>query len=76
MYVGEEMISVSIGTVELYDDGAGTRMRYTEQSAFLEYADDGSRERGTAFLLDRLGAFLKDRPLPSPVGCGTRPEEA
>ncbi|HMI19620.1 MAG TPA: SRPBCC family protein [Sphingomonas sp.] len=76
MYVSDEKISVSVATVELYDDGGGTRMRYTEQGAYLEYADDGSREQGSNFLVDRLGAFLEGRPLPTPVGCGVRSEDA
>jgi uncharacterized protein YndB with AHSA1/START domain len=74
MYVGDEMISVSIGTVELFDAGAGTRMRYTEQGAYLDYDDKGSREHGSNILVDRLGAFLASQPMPSPVGCGARPE--
>jgi hypothetical protein len=33
----------------------------TEQGAFLDgYDDAGSRERGTGFLLDSLGASLRD----------------
>jgi hypothetical protein len=36
---------------------AGTRLRVTEQGAFLDgYDDAGSREHGTGLLLDRLGA--------------------
>ena len=34
-------------------------LEVTEQGAFLDgYDDAGSRERGTGFLLDRLGASL------------------
>ena len=54
-------ISVSLATVEFRPEGAGTRLVLTEQGAFPEgYADDGSRERGSAFLLDRMGAALAD----------------
>ena len=63
MYVGSEKISVSLATVEFAEEGDGTLMRYTEQGAFLEYDDNGSREAGTNFLLDRLGALLAGRPL-------------
>ena len=38
---------------------AGTRLKITEQGAFLDgYDDAGSREHGTGLLLDRLGASL------------------
>jgi len=74
MYVGDEMISVSIGTVELFAAGSGTRMRYTEQGVYLDYDDKGSREHGTTILMDRLGAFLADQPMLSHEGCGARPE--
>ena len=74
MYVGDEMISVSIGTVELFAAGTGTRMRYTEQGTYLDYDDKGSREHGTNLLVERLGAFLAGQPMLSPEGCGVRPE--
>jgi uncharacterized protein YndB with AHSA1/START domain len=59
MHLDERRISVSLATIELLVEGAGTRIVVTEQGAFLDgYDDGGSRERGTAFLLDRLGASL------------------
>ena len=52
-------ISVSLATVELKGTGAGTRLLVTETGAFLDgYDDAGSREKGTNFLIDRLGASL------------------
>ena len=55
----ERKLSVSLATVELEAAGAGTRLSITEQGAYLDGLDDGSRKRGTAFLLDRLGASLR-----------------
>ncbi|MDA8249129.1 MAG: SRPBCC family protein [Rhodospirillales bacterium] len=61
MSLDARKISVSLATVELHPAGAGTRLVVTEQGAFLDgHDDDGSRERGTGFLLDRLGASLQD----------------
>jgi uncharacterized protein YndB with AHSA1/START domain len=52
-------ISVSLATVELKPEGAGTRLTMTEQGVFLDdYADGGSRERGTRILLEQLGGAL------------------
>jgi len=47
-------------TMELERESPGrTVLKVTEQGAFLDgYDDDGSRERGTAFLLDKLGESL------------------
>ncbi len=61
MHLDERKISVSLATLELKPDGARRAiLKVTEQGAFLDgYNDGGSREQGTAFLLDRLGASLK-----------------
>jgi uncharacterized protein YndB with AHSA1/START domain len=60
MHVDAVRISVSLATVEFKPDGAGTRLIFTEQAAFLDgYDDSGSREQGTGALLDRLGAELQ-----------------
>jgi len=60
MHLDDRKISVSLATMELQPEGAGTRLVATEQGAFLDgYDDAGSRERGTGFLLDRLGASLQ-----------------
>jgi uncharacterized protein YndB with AHSA1/START domain len=59
MHLDERKISVSLATMDLKPDGAGARLVVTEQGAFLDgYEDAGSREKGTGFLLDRLGASL------------------
>jgi uncharacterized protein YndB with AHSA1/START domain len=59
MHLNEQKISVSLATMELHAIGSGTRLVVTEQGAFLDgYDDAGSREKGTGFLLDLLGASL------------------
>jgi uncharacterized protein YndB with AHSA1/START domain len=59
MRIDARKISVSLATIELEPAGAGTRLKLTEQGAFLDgYDDAGSREHGTGLLLDRLGASL------------------
>ena len=61
MHLDEKKISVSLATMELKAAGAKTTLKVTEQGAFLDgYDDAGSREHGTGFLLDALGASLKD----------------
>jgi len=59
MSLDDRKVSVSLATIELTPVGAGTRFSITEQGAYLDGLDDGSRERGTAYLLDRLGASLQ-----------------
>ena len=52
-------ISVSLATIEFKPAGGGTRLLLTETGAFLDgYDDAGSREHGTNFLMDQLGASL------------------
>jgi len=52
-------MSVSVTTVELLADGAGTRLRYTEQGVFLDGQDEPElREHGTKEMLDKLGGAL------------------
>jgi uncharacterized protein YndB with AHSA1/START domain len=59
MHVDEVRISVSLATVELKPAGAGTRLTFTEQGAFLDGFDmPASRQDGTGWLLDALGAEL------------------
>jgi uncharacterized protein YndB with AHSA1/START domain len=56
----DRKISVSLATIELAPAGKGTRLKVTEQGAFLDGYDDAeSREHGTGLLLDRLGASLQ-----------------
>jgi uncharacterized protein YndB with AHSA1/START domain len=59
MTLDDRKISVSLATVDLSRTENGTRLVVTEQGAFLDgYDDAGSREKGTGFLLDRLGVEL------------------
>lgn len=61
MHLDERKISVSLATLEFRQDGNGTLLVMSEQGAFLDgYDDAGSRERGTNYLLDAVGASLKD----------------
>jgi uncharacterized protein YndB with AHSA1/START domain len=60
MHLDDRKISVSLATIELKPKGRGTRLVVTEQGTFLDgYDDAGSREKGTGFLLDQLGASLQ-----------------
>jgi uncharacterized protein YndB with AHSA1/START domain len=60
MHLDDRKISVSLATLQLKPAGTNrTTLRVTEQGVFLDgYDDAGSREQGTGFLLDRLGASL------------------
>jgi len=59
MHLDDRKISVSLATLQLTADGAGTTLRLSEQGAFLDgYDDSGSRQHGTSLLLDALGASL------------------
>jgi uncharacterized protein YndB with AHSA1/START domain len=61
MYLDDRKISVSLATMQLASADGGTKLMVTEQGAFLDgYDDAGSREHGTGYLLDRLGASLND----------------
>jgi uncharacterized protein YndB with AHSA1/START domain len=60
MHMGDQRISVSLGTVELSPEGEGTRLTYTEQGAFLDGLDSAAqRQSGTGQLLDALGKYLE-----------------
>ena len=60
MRLDDVRISVSLATVTLKPEGAGTRLTMTEQGVFLDdYDDGGSRERGTRILLEQLGGALQ-----------------
>jgi uncharacterized protein YndB with AHSA1/START domain len=60
MHRDEARISVSLTTVEFKADGAGTKLIFTEQGAFLDGEDKPEyREQGTAGLLDALAAELQ-----------------
>lgn len=60
MQDGETRISVTVTTIELFPDGGGTRLKLTDQSAFLDgYDDPATREGGYGTVLDKLAAFLR-----------------
>ena len=60
MTVDGAKISTSLATIEFEAEGSGTRLKVTEQGAFLDgYDDAGSREKGTVQLLERLRESLK-----------------
>lgn len=61
MHLDDTRISVSLATVELKPAGAGTRLIYTEQGAYLDGHDyPAEREHGTGVLLDQLGEALRN----------------
>jgi len=60
MTLGEQRISASLATVELSASGNGTRLLFTEQSAFFEGGDGPDmRKAGWTDLLGRLGKELE-----------------
>jgi uncharacterized protein YndB with AHSA1/START domain len=59
MHLDDKRISVSLASIELRPEGAGTHMTVTEHGAFLDGLDTpAQRESGTGWLLDRLGEEL------------------
>jgi len=61
LHLDDRRISVSLTTVELAPEGAGTLLTFTEQGAYLDgYDDAGQREEGTRGLLDNLEAAVRD----------------
>jgi uncharacterized protein YndB with AHSA1/START domain len=63
MHLDETRISVSLATVELKPEGAGTKLIFTEQGAFLDGWDHpDQREEGTREMLDALGRDLAREP--------------
>lgn len=60
MRIDGTKISASLASVEFKPTPGGTAVRVTEQGAFLDgYDDAGSREQGTAELLEALGRSLE-----------------
>lgn len=56
MAFGERRFSGSLATVELIEEGKGTRLRFTEQGAYFEGSDGlQMREMGWTHLVDQLG---------------------
>ena len=62
MTVAERRTSISLATVELAPAGDGTRLVYTEQSAFFDGAGKpAGREAGCRELFEKLGAVLRNQ---------------
>jgi len=60
MRLDDRCISVSLASVELQPDGAGTLLTLTEHGMYLDgYDDGGDRERGTREGLAKLDAYLQ-----------------
>jgi uncharacterized protein YndB with AHSA1/START domain len=61
MFMDSRKLSVSLATIQIRAaDGGGSHLKVSEQGAFLDgYDDAGARARGTALLLDSLGAALR-----------------
>jgi uncharacterized protein YndB with AHSA1/START domain len=56
-------VSVSLTSVELFPDGTGTRLVFTEHDTFLDgHEAVGPREEGTRGLLESLAADLERQP--------------
>jgi uncharacterized protein YndB with AHSA1/START domain len=61
MHINNVRISVSLATLQFNASGKATTLTVTEQGVFLDgFKDGGSREQGTAALLDMMGRSLDD----------------
>jgi uncharacterized protein YndB with AHSA1/START domain len=59
MHLDDRKISVSQQCIEITPDGDGAKLVLTEYGDYLDgYDDAGSREKGTNFLMDALGASI------------------
>ncbi len=58
MTVAGHPLSVSLSTVELFPEGSGTRLVFTEQGAYYGTQDIEGRKDGTRGLLERLAEDL------------------
>lgn len=59
MIIGDKRISSSLSTLEISASGSGSKLLYTEQSAFFDGADGTDRRKGGwNQLLDQLGKAL------------------
>ena len=60
MHLDARKISVSLACVEIEPHPTGVKLKVSEQAVFLDgYEDNGSREHGTNFLMDKLVASLE-----------------
>ena len=61
MTINGQRMSVSLATVEIEAEGAGTKMTVVEHGAFLDGLDTvRQREEGTNLLMDALGKSLDE----------------
>ncbi|HEY8596457.1 MAG TPA: SRPBCC family protein [Devosiaceae bacterium] len=61
MRFGDQRISATLTTVELDETDGGTRLKFTEQGAYLDGFDGPAYwERGTTSLLERLGQSFEE----------------
>ncbi len=59
MFVDDRRISVSLATIELTPDGAGTHLKLTEQLVHFDgYPTPEDREHGTNYLVDKALAWV------------------
>jgi len=59
MHMNGKRISVSLATIEFFEQDGGTRLVLREDGAFLDGLDTSAqREAGTNYLIDQLGAWL------------------
>ena len=60
MHDRDRRTSVTVMTLELLPEGSGTRLKLTDQSAFLDGLEDSAmRQGGYGTMLDKLGTFLQ-----------------
>lgn len=59
MTMGDKRISASLGTVELFAEGEGTKLLFTEQAAFFAGGDGAEmRKGGWTILFEKLAKHL------------------
>jgi uncharacterized protein YndB with AHSA1/START domain len=76
MHIDDVRISVSVATVELFAEGGATRLRFTEQGAYLDPRfSEVDREGGTRGLLEQLGMAVAGLPVTTVPWGGSGEEE-
>jgi uncharacterized protein YndB with AHSA1/START domain len=64
LLLDHRLVSVSLTTIEVFADGTGSRLLFTEQGTFFDDpAAPAEREHGTGVLLDRVGRLLAGGPV-------------
>jgi len=60
MFQDATILTTSMGTTELRPSGQGTKLKYTEQIAFLDGSDHlPDRIQGTQYMFDLLAGYLR-----------------